>query len=170
MVHGGVVTPYLYIRHTVLVYSSLPACIFITPYLYILMQSPYLYILMRSPYFTYSNKMEYNMVVYYIQSPNTKRKTRKRKKTNQILKEKQEKEKNIFSAAAEKWQKCCRGRGGIHPGCCKQPGQMVLARGQPALPTWTPHSSRFLIQPGRMGRGIRPGCPVPVGQPGQMAP
>lgn len=57
------------------------------------MRSPYFYILMRSPLLVYSNKMEYNkksMVVYYIQStygkkmkynkPNTKRKTRKRKK------------------------------------------------------------------------------------------
>src|SRR5664279_4930678 len=46
--------------------------------------------------------------------------------------------------------------------------------------TWTSHSSRFVlrtgtnghssrvvIQPGRMGWGIRPGCPIPVGQPGQ---
>ena len=82
------------------------------------MRSPYFYILMRSPLLVYSNKMEYNKrawwcITYRVlmekkmkyNKPNTKRKTRKRKK-------------NKFSAAAEKWRKRCRGRGGIHPGCC----------------------------------------------------
>jgi len=37
--------------------------------------------------------------------------------TNQTIKGNQEKKKQ-FSAAAEKWAKCCRGSGGIHPGSC----------------------------------------------------
>ena len=56
------------------------------------MRSPYFYILMRSPLLVYSNKMEYNKrawwcITYRVlmekmeyNKPNTKRKTRKRKK------------------------------------------------------------------------------------------
>src|SRR5664279_388123 len=131
------------------------------------MRSPYLYILIKwntikkhggvldAGYLWERNrkKREYN-------KPNPKRKTRNRKK------------KLIF----------CRGRGGIHPGSCYEPGRMVLARDQPAVATWTTHSSRFVLRtgtnghssrfvarPGRMGGSICPGCPIPVGQPGQMA-